>query len=101
MNDTTTPQKQAIQTHFGASAEAYVTSAVHRHATDLEQARALLQLRGDERLLDVATGGGHTALFFAPDVREVIGTDLTPAMLAAAERYIRGQGRAKTWLRWV
>ncbi len=92
MRDNIDTLKEAIQTQFGASADAYVTSSVHKQASDLERARALIEPRGDERLLDIATGGGHTALFFAPHVREVVATDLTPAMLAAAERYIGGQG---------
>jgi SAM-dependent methyltransferase len=94
MRDDIDTLKEAIRNQFGASADAYVTSAVHKQASDLERARALIELRGDERLLDIATGGGHTALFFAPYVREVVATDLTPAMLAAAERYITEQGVA-------
>ena len=34
-------------------------------------------------------GGGHTALTFAPFVEKVIATDLTPAMLKTAEKFIR------------
>ena len=44
------------------------------------------------RVLDVATGGGHAALAFAPLVREVIASDITQEMLDAAERFIRGKG---------
>ena len=84
--------KQAVQDQFAPSAEAYVASSVHAHAEDLRRMVALVELRGDERVLDIATGGGHTALAFAPHVREVVATDLTPAMLAAAERFITGQG---------
>lgn len=86
MSDTT--HKQAIQAQFAGSAEAYVTSAVHANKPDLQRMVALAALRGDERVLDIATGGGHTALAFAPHVREVIASDLTPAMLTAAERFI-------------
>jgi SAM-dependent methyltransferase len=52
----------------------------------------LARLAGDERVLDVATGGGHTALAFAPHVREVVASDLTPAMLAAAGRHLAQRG---------
>jgi ubiquinone/menaquinone biosynthesis C-methylase UbiE len=48
----------------------------------------------DWRALDIATGGGHTALAFAPRVREVVATDITRPMLEAAERFIRGKGVA-------
>src|SRR5262249_60577650 len=44
------------------------------------------------RCLDVATGGRHAALAFAPRVREVVALDLTPAMLEAAARFLGGQG---------
>ena len=75
-------------------AERYVTSAIHAQGSDLARMIALAQPRGDERLLDIATGGGHTALAFAPFVREVLATDLTPRMLEVAEAFIREQGAA-------
>lgn len=84
--------KEAVQAQFAGSAEAYVTSAVHANPVDLQRMIALAGLRGDEIVLDVATGGGHTALAFAPHVREVVATDLTPAMLDAAQRFITGRG---------
>jgi SAM-dependent methyltransferase len=37
-------------------------------------------------VLDVATGTGHTAFAFAPHVREVIATDVTPEMLSEGGR---------------
>jgi SAM-dependent methyltransferase len=46
------------------------------------------------RALDVATGGGHTALALAPRVAEVVATDITAEMLQAAEQFIRGRGIA-------
>ena len=45
-------------------------------------------------MLDVATGGGHTALAFAPRVREVVALDLTRAMLDAAARHLASRGVA-------
>lgn len=86
--------KQRVQAQFGAAAERYVTSASHAHGDDLARMVELARPRGDERLLDIATGGGHTALAFAPHVREVLASDLTPAMLAAAEQFVRGRGAA-------
>jgi ubiquinone/menaquinone biosynthesis C-methylase UbiE len=84
--------KNLVQAQFGAVAERYVTSAIHAHGSDLARMIALAQPRGDERLLDIATGGGHTALAFAPHVRAVVATDLTPRMLEVAEAFIRQQG---------
>jgi len=84
--------KRGISARFGAAAVNYVSSAVHAAGDDLPRLVELAELRGDERMLDVATGGGHTALAFAPHVREVVASDLTPDMLAAAEEFIRGRG---------
>src|SRR5262245_37035967 len=84
--------KELVQETFGAAAQGYVTSAIHAKGGDLQRLVELAQPRGDERVLDVATGGGHTALAFAPHVREVVASDLTPRMLAAAEQFIREQG---------
>jgi ubiquinone/menaquinone biosynthesis C-methylase UbiE len=86
--------KKLVQDQFGATAQSYVTSQSHAHGGDLKRLIELAQPRADERALDIATGGGHTALAFAPYVREVVATDLTPKMLAAAEEFIRGQGAA-------
>jgi SAM-dependent methyltransferase len=84
--------KALTQELFGAAAQGYVTSPNHAKGADLQRLLELAQLRGDERVLDVATGGGHTALAFAPHVREVVASDLTPRMLEAAEAFIRSQG---------
>jgi ubiquinone/menaquinone biosynthesis C-methylase UbiE len=42
--------------------------------------------------LDLATGGGHTALAVAPHVAVVTATDLTPTMLDEARTFVREQG---------
>jgi ubiquinone/menaquinone biosynthesis C-methylase UbiE len=84
--------KGLVQQQFGGSAQAYVSSSRHAHGDDLARLVELAQLRGDERVLDVATGGGHTALAFAAHAREIIAIDLTPQMLSAAEAFARGRG---------
>lgn len=86
--------KRLVQDQFGATAQSYVTSQSHAHGDDLALMLDLARLRGDERVLDIATGGGHTALAFARHAREVVASDLTPAMLRAAEQFIGGQGLA-------
>ena len=45
-----------------------------------------------DRVLDIATGSGHNALSFAPHVRSVVGTDLTPQMLAEASALAEKRG---------
>lgn len=86
--------KQRVQEQFGATAQSYVTSPGHAHGDDLARMLELASPRGPEHMLDIATGGGHTALAFAPHVQSVVASDLTPAMLAAAEAFIRGRGAA-------
>ena len=86
--------KNLVQAQFDAVAERYVTSVTHARGGDLARMIELAKPRGNERLLDIATGGGHTALAFAPHVREVVATDLTPRMLEVAEAFIRQQGAA-------
>ncbi|MBE2221100.1 MAG: methyltransferase domain-containing protein [Anaerolineae bacterium] len=73
--------KKQIQEIFGASADAYVTSEVHAKGASLTRLVELLQPQSDWRMLDVATGGGHTAFILAPHVAEVVATDITREML--------------------
>lgn len=84
--------KELVKQQYGAHAAGYVTSTVHAQGESLKRLVELIQPQKDWRALDVSTGGGHTALAFAPYVREVVASDLTPEMLAAAEKFIRGQG---------
>jgi SAM-dependent methyltransferase len=87
-------QKARVQAQFGASAHDYVTSAGHAGGEDLERLVAWGRRRAARRVLDVATGGGHTALAFAGFTPVVVATDLTLPMLEAARGFIRGKGVA-------
>jgi ubiquinone/menaquinone biosynthesis C-methylase UbiE len=69
------------QTVFAQRAAFYTTSAVHRDRVVLDRLVQLARVQPANRVLDVATGAGHTAFAFAPHVREVIATDITPEML--------------------
>jgi len=66
----------------------------HAKGESLDRLLALTAPKPDWRALDVATGGGHTALALAPHVREVIATDLTRPMLDAARAFIASKGVA-------
>jgi SAM-dependent methyltransferase len=84
--------KALAQAQFAPAAQAYVTSATHAHGADLARIIALAAPSGHELALDVATGGGHTALALAPHVHHVVASDLTLAMLHAARAHLRAQG---------
>jgi ubiquinone/menaquinone biosynthesis C-methylase UbiE len=77
---------QQVQSHFGAAAADYVTSKVHASGQDLAWVVEAAGLTGSERVLDVATGGGHTAFALAPGAAEVVALDITPEMLAVAQQ---------------
>ena len=84
----------AIQRHFGAAAARYAASEYHGAGPDLAAMLAAAAPRGDERVLDVGCGAGHTALAFAPAVREVTALDLTEPMLEQARALAARRGLA-------
>jgi SAM-dependent methyltransferase len=55
-----------------------------RAATLAETVRSFVQPRGDERAIDAGTGAGALAFALAPLVREVVGVDRVPELLALA-----------------
>ena len=73
--------KQRVQKQFGRSAGDYATSNVHAMGESLTELVNLTSPSSEWKVLDVATGAGHTALAFAPHVSEVIATDITQGML--------------------
>ncbi len=85
-------QAQAIQRQFSAAAAGYAASAVHRGGENLDAMLALAGERARGRVLDVGCGAGHTALAFAAVAREVVGLDLTPAMLEQARALAAARG---------
>lgn len=88
-----------VQQQFGAHAEAYVRSAVHARGDSLRRLAELADPQPAWLALDVAPGGGHSALAIARGAGQVIALDLTFAMLAAARAFGREQGLANIlWL---
>ena len=73
-----------VKAQFGRSAADYGTSAVHAKGASLQRLVELTQPQPDWEVLDIATGGGHTAFVFAPHVKHVIASDITPEMLEVA-----------------
>ena len=78
-------QKRDTAASFGAAAEDYFESAVHRGSDDLWTLASWC--READRALDVATGGGHTAgALAAVGVPSVVASDVSPEMVAVATR---------------
>jgi SAM-dependent methyltransferase len=82
----------SIQEQFGRAAANYAVSAVHRGGPDLDAMLAATGLSGRERVLDLGCGPGHAAAAFAPHAAEVVGLDLTEAMLVEGRRMARERG---------
>ncbi|CAN5762962.1 class I SAM-dependent methyltransferase [soil metagenome] len=95
--DSSDVHKNAVQEQFGKTAQDYVISPTHASGQDIDRLVELTEATADDIALDVATGGGHTALAIAPEVRQVVASDLTPRMLDAARVHIleKGIGNAR------
>lgn len=83
--------KAQAQARFGQYAQGYVESQSHAAGEDLDRLLVLAAPQSHWLALDVATGGGHTALKLAPYVQKVIAADLTPKMLGAARDFVAEQ----------
>lgn len=87
--------KSLSQARYTQFAEGYVTSETHARGSDLDRLLAIARPQRHWQALDIATGGGHTALKFAPHVAQVVASDITPRMLEKARKFIvedRGVG---------
>src|SRR6202165_6017339 len=72
-------------TRWEKAAEAYATGE-HKSGRELQLVVEFAAPTGRERVLDIGTGAGHTALALAPRVSRVVLTDPVPTMLATARR---------------
>lgn len=85
-------KKAQVQDYFSRTAESYVAATTFRMGSDLQGLLEIGEWEPQQIALDVATGGGHTALAVAPLVGQIVVTDLTPRMLEKAGEYILAQG---------
>ena len=86
---------------FARTADRVAARQDARAAGLAERVREFVQAGGDERALDVGTGAGALAFAFAPVVREVVGLDPVPELLALAREralpnteFVEGDGTA-------
>ena len=78
-------------TRWEKAAEAYATGE-HKSGRELQLVVEFASPAGTERVLDIGTGAGHTALALAPRVSDVVLTDPVEAMLATARRLFQTAG---------
>jgi ubiquinone/menaquinone biosynthesis C-methylase UbiE len=84
--------KDLSQARFNKFAQSYVTGEALAKGEELTRLVDIVLPQAQWIVLDVACGGGHTALRFAPHVTRVIATDIAPKMLQAAEAFILDKG---------
>lgn len=90
--DEATSYEERAKAIFGERADLYTTSASHTDRQVLSRLVEIADPKGHWHVLDIGTGTGHTALAFAPHVREVVGVDLTEEMLREARRLAQERG---------
>jgi ubiquinone/menaquinone biosynthesis C-methylase UbiE len=73
--------RSRIREQFGRAPAEYSASPSHNDGAMLENMSRLLELSPGDRVLDLATGSGHTALQLSKFSSRVIAVDLTPEML--------------------
>ncbi|PAW76674.1 MAG: hypothetical protein B9S32_14150 [Verrucomicrobia bacterium Tous-C9LFEB] len=83
--------QSASAEQFGKQSERYGKDHILANVADVEAAIKPLNIKPGRKALDVATGGGHTAVYLASQGLDVTASDITPAMLQrtgelAAER---------------
>ena len=87
------PTKGKIRALFAGVAGRYRVSTDHMDPDDRRILVSKLSLDPSHAVLDVATGGGHTAVDISSRVRAVVASDITPEMLAEARTLARENGR--------
>lgn len=75
-----------VQQNFGKNASNYRYSSVHNNARDLDRMIKLLNPQPEDKVLDVATGTGHTAIKLAQYTQQVEAIDITREMLHEAKK---------------
>jgi len=87
-----TQHNDVIRESFTTQAKAFASNPWVTNEERIHRLVASGRLKGTERVLDIATGPGYIAEAFARAAREVIGVDLTAAMLAIGEERTKQNG---------
>ena len=69
VNETT---YERVKASFGPNAQQYSASTGHADADVLQQLVAKVGPKSSDKVLDIGTGAGHTAIAFAPAVASVV-----------------------------
>src|SRR5579884_1993896 len=84
--------QKAAQEQFAKQSHRYGRGHILENVEDVRAAVEQLKLPSTARVLDVATGGGHTGLFLASLGHEVILTDIAQPMLERAAKTAAERG---------
>ena len=76
----------AVRKRFGETAALVAEHQDSRAEETRERLSSLLAPSGEERALDVGTGAGALAIALGPLVREVVGIDIVPELLAEGRK---------------
>lgn len=87
-----TTTKDDVKRQFGANAQKYAVSKTHAEGSDLQIVFSFLNPQPHMRVLDVATGAGHTTALIAPAVAHVTASDLAPEMIAETAKLFASKG---------
>jgi ubiquinone/menaquinone biosynthesis C-methylase UbiE len=86
------PIQQAARDQFEKQSANYGKSHILANTDDVASALAGIEIAPGSTALDVATGGGHTAIYLASVGYRVTATDISQAMLEVASRLAAERG---------
>jgi len=87
-----TQHNELVKESFTTQAKKFAENPWVKNEERIRRLVAAAELKGSERVLDVACGPGYIAEAFARTAREAIGVDLTAAMVAIAEERTKERG---------
>lgn len=96
---TGTAHQDLIRDQFTRQAQLFSTAAPITNETALRMIVEAARPGPDDRMLDIACGGGLVVCAFAPHVNQATGIDMTPAMLDQARKLAAGKGLANAEFR--